>query len=144
MERREFFKALIAGGAAVKQRPTKRNSRAHHKDTQLYHGPMAIPANIAAIIADSPAIKRTTHGHLVSRYSYGGATWLFRCQIPEHRLMVGEIIRVPDGQLRIHCWSAADPDRYTGADEPGAIIRAKEQKEECTLGYTEYAQATGR
>lgn len=66
MERRAFFQSLIAGGAQVAERPERRNRREHHQDTLIYHGPMSIPARLAAIIADHPAIKRTTHRHMVA------------------------------------------------------------------------------
>jgi hypothetical protein len=129
IERRDFFKSLIAGGATVSERKERRNHRAHHEGTRLYHGPMLIPAYIAGIIAEHPALKRTTNGrHLVSRYADATHTWLFRCQIPAHCLMVGEIVRTPEGKIRVHCWSAADPERYTRGDEPGVIIAAKEAK----------------
>ena len=126
MERREFFKSLIAGGATVSERTERRNRREHHRDEIMYHGPMLIPERVAAIVAEHPAIKRTTHGaHLVSRYSETGWTWLFRCQVPAHRKLVGEIVRTPAGGIRVHCWSAADPERYTRNDEPTTILAAK-------------------
>lgn len=126
MERREFFKSLVAGGATVAERTERRNRRAHHHDEIVYHGPMLIPERVALIVAEHPAIKRTTHGsHLVSRYAENGWTWLFRCQVPTHRKMVGEIVRTPVGDIRVHCWSAADPERYTRNDEPVAIVTAK-------------------
>ncbi|HME59220.1 MAG TPA: hypothetical protein VKF63_12835 [Terracidiphilus sp.] len=121
-DRREFFRSLIAGGATVAERPGRRNHREHHADNVVYHGPMLIPERIAAIIADHPAIKRTMCRHLVSRYAEAGWTWLFRCQIPDHRRMVGDIRRTITGQVRVCCWSAADPERYTRNDEPAAII----------------------
>ena len=107
MERREFFKSLIAGGASMRERPRAKNRRAHHTGERLYHGPMEIPEDIVRIIAAHPAIKKTTCRHLVSRYANTGWVWLFRCQIPESRQMVGEIIRTPEGKIRVHCWSAA-------------------------------------
>ena len=119
MERREFFKSLIAGGASMRERPRAKNRRAHHTGERLYHGPMEIPEDIVRIIAAHPAIKKTTCRHLVSRYANTGWVWLFRCQIPESRQMVGEIIRTPEGKIRVHCWSAARPD--------GRIIRTPEQ-----------------
>lgn len=123
MERREFFRSLIAGGATVSQRPERRNRRVHHEGTKLYHGPLLIPEYVAGIVAAHPAIKRTTHGgHLVSRYADAAYTWLFRCQIPESRAMVGEIVCTPEGKLRIHCWSAARPGEYR---EPAEIVAAK-------------------
>lgn len=118
MERRDFFKSLIAGGAAPKVRERGKNNRAHHKQDVVYHGPMTIPVEVAEIIATHPGLCRTTHRHLVSRYSQNGRTWIFRCQIPKHRAMVGEIIRTPEGKLRIHCWSAARlSDTYRSPDQ---------------------------
>jgi hypothetical protein len=126
MERREFFKTLVAGGATAAERTEQRNRRAHHHDEIVYHGPMLIPERVAIIVAEHPAIKRTTNGgHLVSRYAEDGWTWLFRCQIPAHRKMVGEIVKTPAGAIRVHCWSAADPARYTRDDEPATIMARK-------------------
>jgi hypothetical protein len=48
--------------------------------------------------------------------------YLFRCRIPDHRGMVGEIVRTPLGRLRVHCWSAADPGGY---NEPAIIAERK-------------------
>ncbi len=113
MERREFFKGLIASGATVREREHGRNRRARHVDNRIYHGPMLIPERVAAIIAAHPAIKRTTHRHLVSRYAEGNFVWIFRCQIPASLAMVGEIVSTSEGKIRVHCWSAATPaDTY--------------------------------
>lgn len=116
MERREFFCSLITGGVVPKQRAERRNRRAHHANERAYHGPMQIPARIALIVAEHPTIKRTTDRHLVSRYAEGGWTWIFRCQIPESRAMIGEIVRTPEGNIRVHCWSAARPGEYRTPD----------------------------
>lgn len=125
MERREFFRSLIAGGATVKVRAEHRNRKAHHQNEVIHHGPMEIPERIASIVAEHPAIKRTTHGgKLVSRYAEGSWTWLFRCQVPATRLMIGEIVRTPEGNTRVHCWSAARPDRHA-IDTPMAILARK-------------------
>lgn len=123
-DRREFFRSLIAGGAVVSQRPERRNRRAHHTNDVVYSGPLIVPERVAAIVAEHPAIKRTTHQHLVSRYAEAGYTWLFRCQVPAHRAMVGEVVQTPEGAIRVHCWSAADPARTCGG-EPAAIIARK-------------------
>ena len=126
--RREFFQSLVAGGATVRQWPERRNHRAHHTNELVYHGPMTIAANVAAIIADHPALVKTTHGHLASRYAQGGWVWKFRCQIPEHRCMVGDIRRAADGIIRVTCWSAGDPAscrHTTGYEEPAAIVARK-------------------
>ena len=119
MERREFFKRLIAGGATV--RKTRRHVR-HTGGQRIYHGPMTIPPHVADAVREDPTPHRATGRgtHLVSRYAEPNATiWLFRCQIPTHRGMVGEIICTPLGRLRVHCWSAALPGEYL---EPAEII----------------------
>jgi hypothetical protein len=122
-DRREFFRSLIAGGAAVAKRPQRQIT--HPGNEVVYHGPMLIPERVAGIIAEHPSIKRCNRSsHLVSRYAEPGWTWLFRCQIPASRHMVGEIVRTPEGATRVHCWSAADPARTCGG-EPAAIIARK-------------------
>lgn len=156
IERRGFFRRLVAAGAAITERPAAKNRRAHHKFQKLYHGPLLIPENVAAIIAEHPAIKKTTCRHLVSRYSFGGVTWLFRCQVPESRAMVGEITRTPEGNIRVHCWSAANPGRYRTPEEllarreqdtqvaeamatcQSSQIRNERQVEEYNGDYSEY------
>lgn len=122
MERREFFRSLIAGGATVQEWPERKNARKHHEGNRLYHGPLEIPGRIVGIIDNHPGIKRTTDRHLVSRYAEADWTWIFRCQIPAHRLMIGEVVRTPEGKIRVHCWSAADPGRYTVHRQPQEII----------------------
>ena len=120
MDRREFFSGLIAGGATV--RKTRKHVE-HRGNIRLYHGPMTIPAHVAEAVREDPSPMRATGRgtHLVSRYADAdGTVWLFRCQIPAHRGMVGEIVQVPIGQRkRIHCWSAASPAAYR---EPSEII----------------------
>ena len=135
-DRREFFRSLIAGGAAVSQRPERRNRREHHAGERIYLGPMIVPERVAAIVAEHPAIKRTTHQHLVSRYAESGCTWLFRCQIPASRQMVGEIVRTPEGSTRVHCWSAANPGEYR---EPQEIIERK-RAPQMPVEWTEYQE----
>jgi hypothetical protein len=129
MERRDFFKSLIAGGATVRKN-RKRAPKSHRQDIRLYHGPMQIPAHVYEAVREDPSPMRATGrgSHLVSRYADpDGTVWLFRCQIPAHRGMVGEIVQVPVGQRkRIHCWSAAQPaDSYR---EPSEIISARGEK----------------
>ena len=54
----------------------------------------------------------------MSRYAEpDGTVYVFRCQIPEHRGMVGEIVRTPLGRMRVHCWSAANPGEYREPQE---------------------------
>lgn len=124
MERRDFFKSLVAAGA-VPQKTRKHTD--HSGDIRIYHGPMEIPAHVYEAVREDPALCYATgrpghgrKGHLVSRYADpDGTVWIFRCQIPEHRGMVGEIIQTPIGQRkRIHCWSAATPaDTYKAPAE---------------------------
>jgi hypothetical protein len=124
-DRRQFFQSLIAGGAAVRK---TRKHVPHAADERLYHGPMQIPPHVYEAVREDPTPHRSTGrgGHLVSRYvDPDQTTWLFRCQIPAHRLMVGEIVRTPLSRIRVHCWSAADPQRCTRGDEPAAILANK-------------------
>ena len=120
MERREFFQSLIAGGATVRKN-RKRVKGAHRLDIRIYHGPMQIPAHVSEAVREDPTPHRATGRgtHLVSRYAEAdGTVWLFRCQIPTHRGMVGEIVQSPIGQRkRVHCWSAADPGEYRTPEE---------------------------
>ena len=114
MERREFFRSLIAAGA-VPRKTRKRVPQSHAGDIRLYHGPMTIPPHVYEAVREDPTPHRATGrgSHLVSRFADPDATvWLFRCQIPEHRGMVGEIVRTPIGRIRVHCWSAATPGGY--------------------------------
>ena len=111
MERREFFQSLIAGGAAVRKN-RKRVPRAHAGNTRTYHGPMTIPDHVYEAVREDPSPMRATGRgtHLVSRYAEAdGTVYVFRCQIPASRQMVGEIVRTPLGRIRVHCWSAATP-----------------------------------
>ena len=127
MERREFFQSLIAGGATVRQRGTHQK---HSGGTVLYRGPMTIPEHVVAALAQNPGLYRTSGRgtHLLSRYADrerngkgSGAVYIFRCQIPAHRAMVGEIV-LSDGHYGVHCWQAADPSDYS---EPLEIAARK-------------------
>ena len=121
-DRRSFFQSLIAAGA-IPKKTRKRVPKSHAGDIRLYHGPMLIPAHVAECVREDPSpLRATGRGtHLVSRYADpDGTVWLFRCQIPASRAMVGEIMQVPIGQRkRIHCWSAATPGNYL---EPSEIL----------------------
>ncbi len=131
VERREFFQSLIAGGATVKVRPERRNARAHHRDEIVYRGPFSVPAHVAAIVAEHPGLVQTTSGrHVAMRYSDHGTVYLFRCRVPEHRAMVGEIVRTPAGAIRVHAWSAADLGGYS---EPLQIVERKNQSKGARL-----------
>ena len=121
-DRRHFLQSLIAGGATVRK---TRKHVPHTSDVRLYHGPMAIPERIAEAIWEDPTLHRATGRgtHLVSRFAeLDGAVWLFRCGVPSHRGMLGEIVRTPLGRVRVHCWSAALPGKYR---EPSEIIECK-------------------
>lgn len=113
--RGQFFESLIAGGATVRKN-RKRVKGAHRQDVRLYRGPMEIPAHVAEAVREDPTPHRATGRgtHLVSRYAEAdGTVWLFRCQIPASRQMVGEIVQVPVGKrIRVHCWQAATPGAY--------------------------------
>ena len=115
--RRDFFRSLIAGGATV--RDTRGRKKVKHQDIRIYHGPMTIPAHVAEAVREDPTPHRTKDRHYVSRYAEAdGTVWLFRCQVPAHRGMVGEIVQTPIGQRkRIHCWSAATPGEYRTPEE---------------------------
>lgn len=120
MERRAFFQSLIAGGATLRKN-RKHVKGGHASDIRLYHGPMSIPLHVAEAVREDPTPHRATGRgtHLVSRYADAdGTVWLFRCQIPATRQMVGEIVQAAIGQRkRIHCWSAATPGQYRTPDE---------------------------
>lgn len=113
MERRGFFRSLVAGGATVTNslagKPLKH--RREPIGVATYHGPMAIPAHVAEIVAEDPALHRVRGGgkdKLAARYAADGVVWLFRCRVPDHRQMVGDVRRTADG-WRVCCWSAATP-----------------------------------
>jgi hypothetical protein len=114
-DRRSFFRSLVVGGAAVTDTlhglPLKHRKADKLRGTRLYHGPMLIPPDVAEVIREEPDLHRTRERKLVSRYAEDGITWLFRCQIPASRAMVGEVVRTPEGAYRVHCWSAATSAR---------------------------------
>lgn len=120
--RREFFQSLIAVGATPRR--TRKGTK-HAGDIQLYHGPMQVPEHVAECVREDPTPhKATGRGrHWVTRYAEAdGTVWLFRCGIPFHRGMVGEIVRTPLGRHRVHCWSAAELGEYKS---PEALIARK-------------------
>lgn len=123
-DRRSFLQSLVAAGAPIK-RTRKRVPESHGADVRIYHGPMTIPAHVTEAVREDPSpLRASGRGtHLVSRYAAAdGTVWLFRCGIPVHRGMVGEIVRTPLGRYRVHCWSAATPtESYC---EPQEIIAA--------------------
>lgn len=130
MDRRTFFQSLVAVGAPVRR---TRKRVLHTGDMRLYHGPIAIPAHVAEAVREDPTPYRASGRgtHLMSRYAEpDGTVYVFRCQIPEHRGMVGEIVRTPLGRMRVHCWSAANPgeyreprERYEAADQQAPAIQ---------------------
>ena len=118
MERREFFQSLIAGAASVKKRGTH---KPHRQGIVLYRGPMIVPEHVASAVAQDPRLYRASGRgtHLSSRYADrerdgkgSGAVYVFRCQIPSHCAMVGEIVW-SEGHYGVHCWQAADPGDYS-------------------------------
>lgn len=118
--RRDFFASLVGGGATVTQRVRSKNRRVHHRDTVLYHGPMTIPAHVAECVRESPELARSTCRHLLARYADAdGIIYRFRCRVPDHRGMVGEIVRTQANAVRLHCWSAAKLGEYR---EPTDIV----------------------
>lgn len=120
--RREFFQSLIAAGAVPRK---TRKAVKHAGDIQLYHGPMQVPEHVAECVREDPTPhKATGRGrHWVTRYAEAnGTVWLFRCGIPFHRGMVGEIVRTPLGRHRVHCWSAAELGEYKS---PESLIVGK-------------------
>jgi hypothetical protein len=78
---------------------------------------------VAAILVEHPGLVLTTSGrHPAMRYVDSGTVYLLRSRVPDHRGMVGEIVRTQAGTIRVHCWSAADPGEYR---EPSAIVERK-------------------
>ena len=115
-DRREFFRSLIASGATIR---STRKGVSHAGDIRIYHGPMTIPPHVAETVREDPSLYRRKSGcrgggHLLMRYvEPDGTVYLFRTRIPEHRGMVGEIVRTPiSGRFRVHCWSAARLGEY--------------------------------
>ena len=108
MERRNFFAAIFTA-AEIRDTRVRGSKRPKYNDTRLYRGPMVIPPDVAEAVREDPALHRTRHaGKLVSRYCDGeGTVWLFRCPVPETRMMVGEVVKTPDGRKRVHCWACA-------------------------------------
>lgn len=122
--RRSFFRQLIATGATLRQRPLSRNRLAHHVNSLLFRGPMTIPEGVADAVAVS-AVYRTTQRKLVLRHvTPDGTVWLFRTAVPEHRCLIGEIVRCPDKRYRVHCWTIAEPGAYRDAAERITAQRA--------------------
>lgn len=106
MERREFFRSL--GGIAAIARPANKNRKAHHKNDVLYHGPIRIPEDVLDIASRAP-VYRTTHGakKLAIRLALDGVTYLFRTGLAGD-CYLGEIIRTPEGMVRVHVWTAIE------------------------------------
>lgn len=133
LTRTEFFRSLIAGGAGV--RDTRGRKKVKHHDIRLYHGAMRIPAHVAEAVREDPTPHRTRDRHYVSRFQDSdGTVWLFRCQIPAHRGMVGEIVQTPIGQRkRVHCWSAARPGEYREPTEITASVSSSASRTDFSL-----------
>ena len=114
MQRREFFRSLVAGGAAVTDdlagKPLKHRKSDKQRNTPLYHGPMVIPADVAECLREDPALHKTRTGRMSMRYvDSEGTIWLMMSEIPASREMQGEICRTAEGRYRVHCWYVARP-----------------------------------
>jgi len=112
MERREFFRSLVAGGATVTT-DLKGKSLKHRKADKapnviLRRGPFEVPADVYEAIRESPDLHKTRKRRLAARYVDGAdVTWLMMSAISVHRGMMGEICRTPEGRYRVHCWEIA-------------------------------------
>lgn len=122
-DRRSFFRSLIAAGAVP--RKTRKHVK-HSDDVRLYHGPMVIPAHVAEAVREDPTPMRAAGrgSHLMSRYAEPGEStvYVFRCAIPAHRTMIGDIRRTALGRIRVSCWSACDPAMLRGDRKVEGII----------------------
>lgn len=112
MQRRDFFRSLVAGGATVTSdlsgKPLKHRKSDKAPNTTLRRGPFEIPADVYEAIRESPELHKTRKRRLAARYVDGAdVTWLIMSAIPVHRGMMGEICRTPDGRYRVHCWEIA-------------------------------------
>ena len=120
MNRKEFLGAVAASAAAAgatslplpRQRARARTRRARHVDTVLYRGPFRLNEHVAEILTTSPGLCQTTHRKLACRYADGEVVYLGRTVVPEHRCLVGEVVRTQAGPLRVHFWAIADPGDY--------------------------------
>lgn len=104
MERREFLRSLTS--APMIARPTAKNRREHHQGERIYHGPIRLPSQVLDIALRAP-VYRTTHRHPVIRLQLDGVTYLFRSGIAGD-CYLGEIVRTPEGRIRVHAWAAIE------------------------------------
>jgi hypothetical protein len=121
MTRRESLRALISGGAAYRERPARKGARAHHQDTQVYHGPLTLPVEIVEALARAP-VFRTTSKHPALRVQRDGITYLLRTA-PSGVDYVGEVIRTEAGPYRVHAWTVS-----LAGGRPVAEVIARDQE----------------
>lgn len=116
-DNKEFFTRLLAGKQPVNEYQNKaKNHESHKKDIRLYHGPIVIPEDVKVAISQS-SVYRTGNSSLAQKIvDTEGVTWLFKCEIPSHRVMVGEVMKTPDKRYRVHGWKAADESRAPSHD----------------------------
>lgn len=104
MTRRESFMATL-GLAKLKERPERKSQRKRHDGDKLYHGPLRIPAAVAERAAAGPAYK-TTHYHPAIRIEHDGVVYLWRCAPVGEGDYLGEVVRTPEGDYRVHLYRA--------------------------------------
>ena len=79
-DRREFFRALIAGGATVRDTRGRRKVKHRREDLPWTDDNTG---HIAEAVREDPTPHRTKDRHFVSRYAEAdGTVYLFRCRIP--------------------------------------------------------------
>lgn len=124
------MQTLFGGAGFVTAWPQPRrpwHPRKRHCNEVLYRGPFRIPAHIAAVCAETPDMRSRTGSlnpkKLIMCYDERNRAadpallkWRFRCPIPAHRCMVGEIQRGSDGIYRIVSYAAADSVRREAQD----------------------------
>ncbi len=104
MTRRESFLAALGIGTPTERRERK-SHRARHAGDKLYHGPLRIPAAVTARAATGP-IYKTTHYHPVIRIEHDGVVYLWRCAPVGEGDYLGEVVRTPTGDYRVHLYRA--------------------------------------
>ena len=104
-ERKEI-PTLGAVTCTVRQHEQGLRSLKHHKDEQLYHGPLVVPQEVIDKIDRRYHIYRTTHGKVCARIKHKGIVYIFRTL--SGRQYIGEVVRTQKGDIRVHLWSATD------------------------------------
>lgn len=100
------------------RRAENKNRLKHHQDTQLFHGPIAVPDDMLARASTSPVYLTSGRKCVIRFQTLSGVTWIFREYTANHRVYVGEVVRTLKGQYRVHLWRAA---KRAGVD-PLAVI----------------------